>query len=82
MYGFRIVGPIVFGMGRVPATKFAMLNLIGACVWAILVAGSGFVFGHALELLLADARDYELIGLGMIALVGLVMWLVHRYRAK
>lgn len=80
MYGFRIAGPVVFGMGRVSAIKFTVLNLIGACVWAILVAGSGFVFGQALELLLADVKHYELVGLGTIALVGMALWLVHARR--
>lgn len=82
MYGFRIAGPIIFGMGRVSAFKFALLNLIGACLWATLVAGSGFVFGEALELLLADAERYEIVGLGIIAAAGLALWLVHRYRTK
>lgn len=82
MYGFRIVGPIVFGMGRVPARRFVLFNLIGACIWAVLVAGVGFAFGHALESVLADAKRYELLGLGAIALLGIVLWGVHLYRRR
>ena len=38
MYGFRIVGPILLGMGRVPAWKFVLYNFIGAAIWAPLPA--------------------------------------------
>ena len=82
MYGFRIVGPLAFGMGRVSATKFTALNFVGACVWVILVTGSGIVFGQGLELLLADDRRYELVGFGALAVIGSVLWVVHRLRAE
>jgi membrane protein YqaA with SNARE-associated domain len=32
MYGFRILGPIMLGMGRVPAWKFLVYNLLGAAI--------------------------------------------------
>ena len=82
MYGLRIVGPLVFGMGPVSAAKFATLNFIGASVWAMLVAGTGFLFGHGLELMLADAERYELVGLTSIALIGLLLWALHRFHVK
>src|SRR5438105_4709032 len=54
MYGFRIVGPILLGMGRVPAWKFFVYNLLGAAIWAPLIAGVGYLFGTALEAVLHD----------------------------
>ena len=81
MIGFRIVGPIVFGMGRVPAPRFMVLNFIGACLWAPLIASIGYVFGGALEAILADAKRYEHIGFAAIVLIGLGLWALQRYRA-
>ena len=33
MYGFRILGPIMLGMGRVESWKFIVFNFIGAAIW-------------------------------------------------
>jgi membrane protein DedA with SNARE-associated domain len=39
MYGLRIVGPIVFGMGWVGSMRFLLLNLLGTAIWAPLITG-------------------------------------------
>ena len=39
MYGLRILGPIVIGTSSVPPWRFAIFNIIGAAMWAPLVAG-------------------------------------------
>jgi membrane protein DedA with SNARE-associated domain len=80
MYGFRIVGPIVLGMSRVSSAKFAICNLFGAGIWTVTVAGVGFLFGQGLELMLADAKRYELAALGAIAMVGVALWARHLVR--
>ena len=77
MYGFRIIGPILLGMGRVPAWKFMFYNFIGAAIWAPLIAGLGYLFGGVLEALLQDLQRYELWGFLAIILIGLgsAVWL-------
>lgn len=82
MYGFRIVGPIILGIGRVSAVKFIALNFIGACIWAVLVTGIGYVFSEALVAMLADAKRYELVGAAAIVLLSLGAWMIHRYRRR
>ncbi|HEX9390298.1 MAG TPA: DedA family protein [Usitatibacteraceae bacterium] len=82
MYGLRIVGPIALGMGAVSAGKFFIFNMMGACVWAILIAGAGFLFGQTLELLLSDIKRYELLGMGLIVLAAAAIWLLYRGRRK
>jgi membrane protein DedA with SNARE-associated domain len=82
MYGFRIIGPIVLGMGHVPALKFMALNFIGACLWAVLIAGAGYLFSEALDTLPANGRRYEYWGFAAIVLIGLGVWALHRYRAR
>ena len=39
--------------------RFASLNLIGALLWAPIVAGAGYVLGNAVEPLLEDGRYDE-----------------------
>jgi len=80
MYGLRVAGPVLIGMSQVSHTKFIVLNLIGAVVWAIVVAGLGYLFGQAVELMLQDARRYELALLISIAAAGAVVWAIRRLR--
>jgi membrane protein DedA with SNARE-associated domain len=82
MYGLRLVGPVVFGMGRVAAGRFFWLNLLGAAIWAPLIAGAGYLFGEALHLLLDDLQRYELLALALIAAFFACAWTWHRWRAK
>jgi membrane protein DedA with SNARE-associated domain len=82
MYGFRIVGPILLGMGRVPAWKFMAYNFIGAALWAPLVASIGYVFGGILEALLHDLKRFELWAFAALALAGAVVLVVQRVREK
>ena len=82
MYGFRILGPLMLGMGRCPAWKFMVYNFIGAMIWAPLIAGLGYLFGSALEAVLHDLKRYELwAGLGLLA-IGLACFLFHTIRSR
>jgi membrane protein DedA with SNARE-associated domain len=82
MYGFRIVGPILLGMGRVPAWKFMVYNFIGAAIWAPLVAAIGYLFGGILEAILHDLKRYELLAFVALALVGVIALVIHYLREK
>src|SRR4051812_33124098 len=82
MYGFRIVGPILLGMGRVPAWKFMLYNFIGAAIWAPLIAGIGYVFGNVLQSVLHDLKRVEEYAFGAVLLIGLSLFLLHLYRAR
>jgi membrane protein DedA with SNARE-associated domain len=82
LWGFRIVGPILLGMGRVPAWKFMVYNFIGAAIWAPFVAGIGYLFGSALEAVLHDLRKAELWGLVLLLCAGLAGVLAHGWRAR
>ena len=60
LYGLRVAGPIAIGMNRsVRWRTFVVLNAIGALVWAVLIAGAGYLFGQTIEIVLADLRDHE-----------------------
>ncbi|CAO0822991.1 hypothetical protein DFAR_3410002 [Desulfarculales bacterium] len=47
-------------MGNVPLARFATLNAFGALIWAVVGAGSGFLFRHTVESYLGNMRKYSL----------------------
>ncbi|MFC5519961.1 DedA family protein [Polaromonas jejuensis] len=82
MYGFRIAGPLVIGMSDVSAWRFLLLNLLGAAIWAVLIAGAGYLFGETLQWLVTDLKQYEEIALLLIVVAAVLMGLVHRLYAR
>jgi len=80
MYGFRIVGPILLGMGRVSAWKFVVFNFIGAAIWAPLITAIGFAFGTLVEKILSDVQRYEIWLFAAVVAAGLVGFIVHHLR--
>ena len=82
MYGLRIVGPLVIGMSSVGWLRFFILNLTGAIIWALLIGGAGYLFGGAMELVLADIKNYEEWLLAFIAIAGMAVWLFHQYKKR
>jgi len=82
MYGFRIVGPILLGMGRVPAWKFMVFNFIGAAIWAPLITCIGYFFGSAIEAMIGHLKRYELWAAGGLLAVGLIIFAVQHVRQK
>lgn len=79
MYGLRTVMPLVFGLSGLSPRRFAVLNLIGALVWALIFGIAGFLFGQLTEILLADAGKYEhWIALGIV-IAGTGVWLYRRH---
>jgi membrane protein DedA with SNARE-associated domain len=79
LYGLRLIGPVVIGMSNVRPLRFAVFNMLGALIWAAGVAGTGYVFGHAIEWLIADVELFEkwaLVGMaGVVTLVWVLRWL-------
>ena len=82
MYGFRIIGPILLGMGRVEAWKFVVYNFIGACIWAPLIAGLGYLFGQAMEALLHDLKRFEIFGVIALVVISLALWAYFSFRDR
>ncbi len=81
LYGLRVAGPIVMGTSGVPYLRFAVLDMIGAALWAPLVTGAGYFFGMALTALLGDFKRIEAaVLIGMLA-AGFVVWLWRRRHA-
>lgn len=86
LYGMRLVGPMVIGASGLAPWRFALLNVLGAAVWAILFVSAGYWAGEALQHFLGDLKPYRLpIFLGVIALVVLAVLVRHlrnRHKAQ
>lgn len=84
LYGMRLVGPMVIGASGLAPWRFALLNVLGAAVWALLFVSAGYWAGEALEHFLGDLKPYRLlIFLGVLALVALAALVRHlRNRRK
>jgi membrane protein DedA with SNARE-associated domain len=75
-YGLRIAGPILIGMSPISALRFALLNGLGAVLWACLIAGVGWLFGHAAEIVLGKLESLEgWLLLGLFAVAAIVWWI-------
>ncbi|MGO9379863.1 MAG: DedA family protein [Dissulfurispiraceae bacterium] len=83
VYGIRIMTPFVLAMNpRIKAGRFVLFNAIGAATWSVAVAGGGYLFGHALGLILNDIKHYEQMIIIGVAVLGLGLWLFHKYRSN
>ena len=54
-----------------------LLNGISAAVWAITVAGAGYLFGQVLEKLFSEAKRLELPAILAVVGVGIAIWIWH-----
>ncbi|MBU6440011.1 MAG: DedA family protein [Betaproteobacteria bacterium] len=77
LYGLRIAGPILIGAAGVTPARFAVFNVLGALLWAPLVAGLGWGFGHAWEHVSRRLAGFEFGLLLLLALVLLGSWLAR-----
>ena len=77
-YGLRIAGPFVIGMSNIPFMVFALLNMVGALVWAAVVASAGYYFGMVLEMWIANLKQFEETVLVIILVLGACIWIWRR----
>jgi membrane protein DedA with SNARE-associated domain len=81
-YGLRLAGVLAIGMSRMSWLRFASLNLIGALLWAPIVAGAGYLLGNAVEPLLNDGRYGGYFMFAAVIVFGAVFWFLRRRRAS
>lgn len=82
-YGFRIIGPIVIGSSGVRPSRFILLNLIGAAIWAFCIVTLGYGASEVLHRLFTDRHQRRLafliLALGLLLLlVGVKLWKLRR----
>jgi len=82
IYGMRSVTPFVLGMSDVKTSRFVLLNVLGAAVWAVAIATGGYLFGAALEALMVDVKRYELVIVAAAVAVGASLWAWQIIRSR
>lgn len=80
LYGLRIAGPVIMGSSRIPLPRFSILNMIGAVIWAVLIAGVGYTFGAATESMFSNLEHAEVFLLLFIFAIGIGLWIWHHIR--
>jgi membrane protein DedA with SNARE-associated domain len=81
MIGVRIAGPFAVGLSGIGWRRFALLNAASAVLWSCVVGLAGFLFGHAVEAIIGDLREFEMFGFAVIVAIGLVVWAI-RWRGQ
>ena len=77
IYGIRTIAPLFLGASAYSMKRFALLNVLGGAVWAVVFGSAGWALGASLETLLQrTARVEELLGTVVVA--SFVVWLVSR----
>ena len=82
MYGLRIIGPMAIGMSRVNWLRFAVLNFVGAVLWALVVVGIGYVFGETLTWLFGDFKRFEKWGFAVLLVTSVALAVVLHLRGR
>ena len=82
LYGLRNVIPFALGMSRMKTTRYIVLNVIGAAVWAVALAAGGYALGKGLELVMDDAKSWQRWILVGLCLAGLAFFFLSRRREK
>lgn len=78
LYGLRAAGPVAVGVTHVGTVRFAVLNAIGALIWAGVSVGLGYLFGPTvmtvLGALAAHAAPALLAAVVAVVVGGLIVW--------
>lgn len=82
LYGLRIAGPIALGTLGVPPLRFALLNLLGAVLWALLFSALGYQFGNVAQRLAPRLHQVEEWLLLAVLLTGMGWTLWRRWRTR
>jgi membrane protein DedA with SNARE-associated domain len=80
LYGLRTVTPFIIGASRMSPSRFLMLNIIGASIWAIVIGVLGCLFGNTLDILIGDIKRYELLVFAALTGGGVFIWLAYLNR--
>ena len=81
MYGLRTVTPFAFGLSGISASRFFILNVIGALAWSVVVALIGYLFGAAARAVMVDVRKYEhwiILGILWTGALVYIIYFLHK----
>lgn len=72
LYGMRLITCLVLGVLRLRVRAFVFWQLLSCCIWALVLAGSGYLCWPAVEYCLLNRHLYVpvLIGVGFLLVLG------------
>jgi membrane protein DedA with SNARE-associated domain len=82
LYGLRMVLCFAIGMSRVSSWTFVVLNAVGVAIWAALTSLGGYYLGRTMQVILVDAKKYELATATVIISAALAAWVIRWYRRR
>jgi membrane protein DedA with SNARE-associated domain len=78
LYGLRAAGPVAVGVTRIATPLFALLNALGAVIWATVFVALGYLFGPAVMSVITAVMAHlapVAIGAAVVAVFGaLLFW--------
>ena len=77
--GVRTAGAFALGLSDYAGVRFLFFNFLAALIWSTLVACLGYVFGHGLELLADDVKQWEMPGAFALAGGSLCFWAAFKF---
>lgn len=75
LYGIRTVTPFIIGASGMSPVRFGIWNSISAASWAVVFGTLGYLFGQTVEVILIDAKKYEIWVLALVFLFGAAIWI-------
>ena len=78
MYGFRIVLPTLFGVAKIPVSRFAVFSFISTLLWVLIVGNLGFLFSEPLLYGLSVLQPYLPAVFILIAATGAFLFFRHQ----
>jgi len=82
MYGFRTVAPLAIGASNTRTGKFMILSAMSTLIWAFAYGSIGYLFGEVLKATLGHIENIEKYVIGILLLLGVVIFLLYRVRGK
>lgn len=84
LFGLRSLTPLVLGTSTVPSLRFAVLNVVGATIWATVFVSLGYAFGTGIERLFGQLPVHihltAVVACAVLLLVGIWLWRRHKRR--
>lgn len=79
IYGIRAAMCLSYGIGKMPYTRFLLLDTLSCAVWSLMLAGVGYFFSGAITGIIGDFKQIG-VALFFIVLVGVVaFYVIERY---
>ena len=79
--GLRLASPIALGVSDIPTWRFALLNILGAIIWAAAFTAAGYIFGETVHTVFGrHAGRWTLMAAGALVGTVLVFALVRHLR--